>query len=224
MKLILWMLLLYTIPFLFLMVTLLCDKWKKFYTLGKTLSSIGFILVAVVSGIEGDNLSNVWHTMPAFVLCLSGDVILGIYNQNKKKKFFLLGLCVFLCGHIGFFLSFARMTGIAVWELIIPCAGALLTLWMATRPGMDTGKLKYEIILYSYFVSLLLTKTVFIAVNNPCVGTLLLSIGAGLFLISDVILLFLNFYKKRFIVLHVLNLVTYYYGIFLMAASFRLFS
>lgn len=222
MREIIWMMLLYTIPFLFLMVTLLCDKWKQYYTLGKTISSVCFILVAIVSGIKGNHLVDVWFTMPAFALCLLGDVLLGIYNQNRKKPFFLAGLCVFLCGHIGFFLSFARLSNISVWELVIPIAGVGLNYWMICQPGMDTGKLKKEILLYSYFVSLLLTKAIFMAVEVTSGGRILLAIGAGLFLVSDILLLYLNFYKKRFMALHVLNLVTYYYGIFLMAASFRL--
>ena len=224
MKIFIWMLLLYSVPFIFLMMTLLDAKTKKYYTLGKTLASVGFIIVAIVSGMIGNHQIDVWHTMPAFLLCLSGDVLLGIYNQNKKKEFFLAGLCVFLCGHIGFFLSFARMGGVKAWELMIPVIGVLLTIWMENRPGMDTGKLKYEILLYSYFVTLLLTKTIFLAVKEMSVGTVMLAIGAGLFLISDVILLFLNFYKKRILVLHVANLITYYYGIFLMAASFQFLS
>lgn len=224
MKLFIWMLLLYSIPFAFLMVTLLYSKSKKYYTLGKTLASLGFIVVAIVSGLEGTHLIDVWHTMPAFLLCLTGDVLLGIYNQNKQKEYFLAGLCVFLCGHIGFFLSFARMSGVLAWEMIIPVFGVMLTIWLEKRPGMNTEKLKVGILLYSYFVSLLLTKTIFMAVKECSAGTLLLAIGAGLFLISDVLLLFLNFYKKRFVTLHVLNLITYYYGIFLMAASFQFFS
>lgn len=224
MKLFIWMLLLYSIPFTFLMMTLLYSKSKKYYTLGKTLASIGFIVVAIISGFKGTHLIDVWHTMPAFLLCLTGDVLLGVYNQNKHKEYFLAGLCVFLCGHIGFFLSFARMKGVVAWELLIPVLGVMLTLWMEKRPGMNTGKLKFEILIYSYFVTLLLTKTIFMLIKELSAGTLMLAIGAGLFLISDVLLLFLNFYKKRFMTLHVLNLITYYYGIFLMAASFQFFS
>ncbi len=116
------------------------------------------------------------------------------------------------------------MKGVVAWELLIPVLGVMLTLWMEKRPGMNTGKLKFEILIYSYFVTLLLTKTIFMLIKELSAGTLMLAIGAGLFLISDVLLLFLNFYKKRFMTLHVLNLITYYYGIFLMAASFQFFS
>ncbi|WP_081428538.1 lysoplasmalogenase family protein [Lachnoclostridium phytofermentans] len=45
------------------------------------------------------------------------------------------------------------------------------------------------------------------------------SIGATLFLISDAYILFLYFYNKKYEVVHIINLATYYYGMFFIALS-----
>ena len=213
---------LYTFPFGFLMVTLLVESWKKHYTLGKTLNSLAFMLVLIFAGFHGNHLMAVIITLPAFVLCLVGDVLLGIFNQTKQKQFFLAGLCVFLAGHIGFVFSFSRMQALSGKDFIFPVIGVLLTIGMVNLKNVDTGKLKMEVLIYSFFVSLFFSKAVFLAMELGSMRGLFLASGAFLFLASDIILLFLNFYKKRYLSLHVLNLVTYYYGIFLIAVSFLL--
>lgn len=213
---------LYTLPFGFLMVTLLVEPWKKHYTLGKTVSSLAFMSVLIFAGFHGNHVTAVYITLPAFTLCLVGDVLLGIFNQTKQKQFFLAGLCVFLAGHIGFVVSFSKMQALSEKDFIFPIIGVLLTIGMVNLKNVDTGKFKIEVLLYSFFVSLFFSKAVFLAIELGNMRGLFLAVGAFLFLTSDIILLFLNFYKTRYLSLHVLNLVTYYYGIFLIAASYLL--
>lgn len=213
---------LYTLAFGFLMVTLLCEAWKKYYTLGKTINSLAFILVAIYAGNHGNHQEALLITLPAFVLCLGGDVLLGIFNQVKKKGFFLAGLLVFLAGHIAFIYSFSQLQPLSLGDFIFPVVGVLLCLWMVNLKNVDTGRLKVEVLIYSFFVSLFLSKAVHLAIELQNIRGLMLALGAFLFLASDIILLFLNFYQKRYLSLHVLNLITYYYGIFLIAASFLL--
>lgn len=43
--------------------------------------------------------------------------------------------------------------------------------------------------------------------------------GAALFWVSDLLILFLYFYEKKHVAVHIANLLTYYYAMFLIGAS-----
>lgn len=48
---------------------------------------------------------------------------------------------------------------------------------------------------------------------------LLVLAGAALFWVSDLLILFLYFCEKKHIAVHIANLLTYYYAMFLLGAS-----
>ena len=100
MKIFIWMLLLYSVPFIFLMMTLLDAKTKKYYTLGKTLASVGFIIVAIVSGMIGNHQIDVWSTMP---VCLGMFYLESIIRTRKKNSFWLDYACFFVVTLVSFY-------------------------------------------------------------------------------------------------------------------------
>ena len=53
----------------------------------------------------------------------------------------------------------------------------------------------------------------------PILGTVLVLTGAALFWVSDLLILFLYFYRTSHPAVHAANLATYYYGMFLVAIS-----
>ena len=81
--------LIYTIPVMMLLSVLIYQPWRKNYVSVKTVASIAFLLLALWCGMQGTNQTLMRLELPAFVLCLCGDVFLGFYNGSRKKKYFI---------------------------------------------------------------------------------------------------------------------------------------
>lgn len=231
---------LYTIPFTFLMKTRNCPKYRKYYVFAKTTNSISFIAVSIVCAYYGSNIKTLLYFIPALLLCLVGDVILGFYNmvyeRDRKLKglshektsitfttntaIFILGLLSFAFGHGFFIYAFSKMQRITWVDLVFPIMAIFITIALTRLDGMNTGKLTILIAAYSFMVSMLFSKSMHLVLAQFSVQNLFLCIGATLFLISDGFILFLYFYHKKYEAVHVINLATYYYGMFFIALSF----
>lgn len=104
-------------------------------------------------------------------------------------------------------------------DMIIPLAAVLITWGLTSMKSIHTGRLKPFILIYAFFVAMLFSKGigVFAAEHSP--ANAMVAVGGTLFLISDVSILFLYFYKTKSAALHVFNLATYYYGMFFLATN-----
>jgi len=168
-----------------------------------------------------------------------GDVVLGFYNNvrerdikgNKssnvetstngtsKSTLFIMGLLSFAFGHGYFIYAFSRMQRLTWADLVFPVLAVFITLGLTRLDGMNTGKLTALIAVYSFMVAMLFSKGMHLVLAQFSVQNLLLCIGATLFLISDTLILFLYFYNKKYEAVHIINLATYYYGMFFIALS-----
>lgn len=209
----------YTIPVCLLLYILIHKTARKYYVPVKTGASIAFICMAVFCGVTGDNLDMMVRMMPAFVMCLCGDVFLGFHYLIKNKKLFLGGVATFMLGHIFFVAAFARIQRLSWIDFISPICAIGITIAVTYAKKMFLGKLRPYVYTYSFFVAMLFSKSMHIMIKAPTAQTVCLAIGAGLFLISDFLILFLYFYEKRPWSTHGWNLATYYYGMFFLAAS-----
>ena len=90
---------------------------------------------------------------------------------------------------------------------------------LSGMPGMQTGRMRPLVVLYAAFVSALLGKGLQLAFGMGQPWCFLVLAGAVLFWISDLLILFLYFYPPRRTAVHVANLLTYYYAMFLIAVS-----
>ncbi|WMJ22151.1 lysoplasmalogenase family protein [Paludicola sp. MB14-C6] len=205
--------------FAFLMVALESQKHKKYYILAKTINSFGFIAIALICGIITGHEKWLLILLPAFLLCFCGDVLLGFYQRLKKQLYFITGLLSFLCGHIFFVYAFSTRRSLTLLDCIFPVCVALLTFALTFLKDMDTGKMKPAIVVYAFFVALLLGKSAHLWIMSSSIQNWLLLIGSALFLISDALILFLYFYKKKHPIIHILNLGTYYYGMFFLSIN-----
>ncbi|MFR8428874.1 MAG: lysoplasmalogenase family protein [Roseburia inulinivorans] len=70
-----------------------------------------------------------------------------------------------------------------------------------------------------FFIAYLFAKSMHIAVSIPDMRHIVCAVGSFLFMISDISILFLYFYKNKSRKVHLFNLTTYYVGIFLLAIS-----
>ncbi len=228
---------LYTIPFTFLMMTRSCPKYRKYYVIAKTINSIGFITVSIFCAYYGANVGTLLSFMPALLLCLIGDVILGFYNMicerdenepsqgeastifTAKTATFILGLLSFAFGHAFFIYAFSKMQRLTWVDFVFPILAIFISIGLTKLDGMNTGKFTILIAAYSFMVAMLFSKGLHLVLAQFSAQNLLISIGATLFLISDTLILFLYFYNKKYEAVHIINLATYYYGMFFIALS-----
>lgn len=230
---------LYSIPFTFLMHSLSNPKYKKYYVLRKAINSIAFIAVSIFCAYYGENTEILRYLLPALILCFVGDIIIGFYNvvyernvkENElsyaetgtnftaKAAIFILGLLAFAFGHGCFIYAFSKMQRFTWVDFVFPVMAIFITIGLTRIDGMETGRFTVLIAAYSFMVAMLFSKGLHLVLAQFSVRNLLLSIGAALFLISDGFILFLYFYKKKSKAVHVINLATYYYGMFFIALS-----
>ena len=149
---------------------------------------------------------------------IQSDVFLAFYNKYKKRRIFAFGLLAFLVGHIFFIRWFAQIQPIDIADFIVPLFGVGITYYLTTGKIFHTGRLRPFVIIYAFFVTFLAEKSVRIALSFHSAAHLLAGIGGVLFLMSDISILFLYFWKKRNKKIHLFNLYTYYAGIYLLAS------
>ena len=185
----------------------------------KTLCSLCFVAVAAVCAVMGSRPEAFWRLLPALLCCVVGDVVLALYNHLRRPGLFLAGLGAFLAGHALFVWGLCRLQPV---DWLVPLAavlGAVGAAVLSGMPGMRTGRMRPWVILYAAFVSALLGKGLQLAFGVAQPWCFLVLAGAALFWVSDLLILFLYFYHAKHPAVHVANLLTYYYAMFLIAVS-----
>lgn len=193
-------------------------EYKKYYVGKKTAQSAAFLAVFLISFGRNHGIMEFWLMMPAFVCCFAGDVLLAFYNKYRKKKIFALGLLSFLAGHLFFIRWLNRMQPPQWIDFLFPAAAVCLIFYATGTKSFHTGRLRPCILIYTFFIAYLFSKSLRIAVSEPCVFHSVCALGSTLFLVSDILILFLYFYKKKSKKVHIFNLLTYYLGIFFLAS------
>ncbi len=189
----------------------------------KTLASIGFVSVAISAFLYGNGDGEYFK----FILCglilgLIGDVALALraVYEEKKDKYFIIGLGAFLLGHIAYTIEFTKISSITLIEIIIAAIIVTLFVSFGKLVKLQYVNMKPFVIGYMCVISVMVVKAVSIAITIGInEANMLISIGAVLFAISDMILAFIYFWNKKVKVLSPLNLITYYGGQLLIALS-----
>ncbi len=210
----------YLFAFGFLMATCYLDNLKKHHPLAKFINSVGFIAVATYGGFITGQWAFYFSVLPAFILCLCGDVLLALQDGTGNNKLFLAGLSSFLLAHIVFVWAFSTKVPFSLYDLILPVLAVVMTVFLVRMKGMDVGNMRNAVLVYSFFVALLFAKGInLVIINSASVSNILLCVGSFLFLVSDTIILFLCFYERKHPLVRFFNLSTYYCGMFLIALS-----
>lgn len=199
----------------------------------KTMTSLIFIIVGLISTYFGGNLLFGVIVMMGLIFGLIGDIFLDIKSPygEDSEKYLLGGMISFASGHIMYlaatFLSIYNIGGNIISVIVIPAVLALLfTLFIFKgAPLLNIQFGKFTIPCFAY--SLLLSFWAFVTGSNMIKTEFslfwsLLFAGAALFLISDMVLVFLLFGKHKSYPsrnISSLNLVTYYLAQILIALS-----
>jgi len=149
------------------------------------------------------------------------DVLLNLRYVFEKKGqlIFLVGIAVFLSGHILYLI--AVLQGAQYWWICV-IAGAILTallmLWIFKH---ITAKKAFKIFGVVYIGAIMLLNCVAIGnlIASPSAFTAIFAVGSLLFLISDIVLILNTFGKETKESLRVTNIGLYYVGQILIALS-----
>lgn len=205
--------------------------WKS-YTGGaitklltKAAASLLFLLTAVLAALTptaGANTPGYTTLMLlGLVFGFVGDVLLESQAVFPKKQrlLFVAGLASFLLGHVFYIIVFARLAPVG-W-LHFAVAAIVFALVMALKAAfkVDPGKMLIPVMAYVAVISLMVGFAVGAYVAAPGQLTMLVLVGALLFLVSDALLAYIYFGPKKVKPLRACNLSFYYAAQILLALT-----
>lgn len=208
----------YVLAFAVIMAVVCRPEWKKKYYLeAKILNSASFLTVFFISAYRSEAIHTFWLMLPGILFCFVGDVFMALYNRQRKRQHFLLGVGIFLSGHLCFVRWLCSKQPITIFDLIIPILAVCFTWYLVSRRDIHTGKMQPFVVLYAFFVALFLSKALHLAWSEPTSAHIMIAVGSILFFVSDVSIIFLYFQKRKGAAVHIFNLATYYAAMFLLA-------
>ncbi len=188
--------------------------------ISKPLASLAFILVAVTGGALGDTRTpySTWLVI-GLVLGAGGDVALML----PGKRAFLIGLVLFLLGHIAYVVAFTRVVEIGAWPSVYSLAPAVAAVVVTRWLWPHLGNMRGPVLAYIAVITTMLVGAIAILLAEPPeripLGdrtAALLFAGALAFYLSD-----LAVARQRFVTESVSNrlwgLPAYYGGQLLLA-------
>ena len=206
------------IPFLIVTVPLLVraelkGRQGQIYLL-KPLSTLLVIAVSLLSLLRPTaQPAFTWSITLGLVLSLGGDVAL----MFESKRAFLIGLVLFLLTHIVYSIAFTVPNGFHAADII---AGAVLlgigaAIFFYLRPGL--GSLRVPVLLYILITCVMVNRAISAFFGDAFTTTQawLTSLGAILFMLSDIVLAVNRFHHP--VAAHRLSLLAYYLGQLLIA-------
>jgi uncharacterized membrane protein YhhN len=208
------------IPFLLVTVVFLvraefAGNQKQIFFL-KPISTLLVIVVAVLSFLTpGAQTSYTLWVLAGLWLSLGGDVALMFHSDRA----FRIGLLLFLLAHIVYAIAFTVFNGFHVQDLV---TGAVLlalaiAIYLYLRPGLE--KMKVPVVLYILVICIMVNRAIstFFGQTFSTTQAWLISLGAILFMASDLVLA-TNRFRHPFKA-HRLSLFLYYGGQLLIALS-----
>ena len=184
----------------------------------KGLASLCFVFVGIKAG-NGSHLAKLVIT--GLALGCVADVLLNLrwLFPKKGQLIFLVGILVFLSGHVVYLAAVLPMA--KNWIVCVIVGVVLTAILMKWIFSKITAKKAFKIFGVFYLGAIMLLNCV--AVSNlataPSAFTGLFSAGALLFLISDIVLILNTFGSEPKFGLRVTNLSLYYIGQLLIAWS-----
>lgn len=199
----------YFVSLVFLLITTYTDK-KSILRVGfKVLTSLLFVAIGILGFISHTPYTNYpYFLLTGLIFSVLGDLLLGLSHHTpiKDNPILLGGIITFGFAHIAFIISFILLNQFArLTAMLFPLIIASLFTLATANNRFDLGKLRLPVVLYSFIISIMLVT----ALNT---GIPLIIMGASLFVMSDIILVFVSLYGRKYPILSVCNLLIYYSG------------
>lgn len=187
----------------------------------KGTAAIVFCLIGMVA--MGAAVNQAFAKLVVFGLCFGamGDILLNLRFVFPKigQKIFLLGVASFLTGHILYLCAIVPLSrNLALCLVIGAVLAAALLAWIFKTL---TVKLAFKIfgVLYIGAIVLMTAVAVGNVIAGPGVAAWMHAIGAVLFTLSDIVLIFNTFGPEQKFSLRITNLSLYYLGQLMIACS-----
>lgn len=166
--------------------------WSAVSIALKTLASACFFVLGLFlyRRMERNRLAGKFMIM-AFFCSLCGDVLLALDRNNGIM--FVIGVASFAAAHILFSVSFCKMKGLAKADAAVTLALFMITLAILVFGGeFDYQGLFAVLVAYAAIISFMVAKALSLGKSTVISGNAakLIAVGAVLFLISDIILLY----------------------------------
>ena len=184
----------------------------------KGLASACFVILGFL--LSGGSPAAKLITVGLLLGCIA-DVLLNLRMVFPKKGqlIFLVGIVVFLSGHILYLIAILKGAA-PLWICVIigVILTALLMKWIFAR---ITAKKAFKIFGIVYIGAIMLLNCLAIGnlIVSPSAFTAVFAAGAVLFLLSDIVLILNTFGKETRQGLRVMNISLYYLGQLLIALS-----
>lgn len=201
-------------------VFLYAEKKEKFVTAVflKALASACFVTIGLLNN-SGENTGKM--IILGLILGLIADVLLNlrfVFVKNGQLVF-IFGILVFLAGHIAYLAAILPMVPNKILCIIIGIVlTVLIYIWVfkfiTVKPVM-----KVFGVLYMGTITFMNTAAVYNLITSPSAFTAVFAVGAVLFLVSDIILIFNTFGEKFRESFRISNIVLYYAGQVLIGIS-----
>ncbi|MCR4685584.1 MAG: lysoplasmalogenase [Lachnospiraceae bacterium] len=187
----------------------------------KGCASLVFVCVGYMGFRAASNAS--FAKMVFLGLCFGalGDILLNLRYLSKShgQKIFLLGIAAFLTGHILYLVALIPLSSNLLISLIAGViVAALLLLYIFKKLSV---KLTFKIFGVFYIGAVVLMTAVAIGnlIAMPDTNRLMYALGAVLFTVSDIVLIFNTFGGTTKFSMRITNLSLYYIGQLLIALS-----
>lgn len=196
-------------------------------TLGwKALSSFCFVSIGISWMLDAPDSYGTWMAV-GLVLGMAGDVFLNLppCDPDRKDLWFLAGLGSFLMGHLAYVYALYH-TDMSI-SILLLAAGVIIAFSLLSilqkRKIIDLDKMFVPAFLYAVVILFFEFQCLSWLVEEINTFTLLLNTGSILFVISDMILLFILFGNRDTKTMSCMNLTTYYLAQICLATSILLF-
>lgn len=192
----------------------------------KGVASAFFVALGILSAFKCEDKQLAWTIVAGLTIGAIADVILNlryVYEGNKARIAFMVGIVVFLLGHVAYIVACVPYCGDALPIAIVMgiVAAALLLHWIF---GRIEAQLVMKIfgVFYLGAICILNAVALVVLIGHVNAHWLVFLSGALLFLVSDVILILNTFGPKQSFAMRIANLMLYYMGQLMIAASLQL--
>lgn len=203
--------------YIVLFILMIVALKSRYYIFFKGLNSLAFVVIAVYGAMNNHQMSVLYIMLPGLIGCMIGDIILAMKHENH----FFHGLVAFLIANLCFLWYFSHFKGLMLQEFILPVFSIVILISLSYLPKMNYGELEKPIYIYTFVIAWATSCSALVYLAMPTSFFLGNMMGFGLYLLSDLILLFYEFYETKYKnILGFMNLLCYYSGLFMIAYSF----
>ncbi len=187
----------------------------------KGIASLAFVTIGLIGYLTVSTNSFGIKILVGLIFGLLGDVLLNLRFVIEKigQKLFLGGIVAFLVGHILYLAALIPLTENLVVDVaigVILAAALLIYIFVTLEP-----KIVFRIFGVFYLGAVIIMTVIAVHLAFVTGGThdIVYAIGAVLFTVSDIVLIFNTFSGVTRFSLRITNLSLYYAGQLLIAAS-----